>query len=74
MSELEQALEALGASVETSGVLLDYFPAGIAHRRGEDLDLMGPPSAYLARRGLGREEPSRARKGRYDHLTIFLLQ
>jgi hypothetical protein len=28
MSELEQALEALGASVETSGVLLDYFPAG----------------------------------------------
>jgi len=28
MSELEQALEALGAGVEASGVLLDYFPAG----------------------------------------------
>jgi hypothetical protein len=31
VSELEQALEALGASVEASGVLLDYIPTGIAH-------------------------------------------
>jgi hypothetical protein len=28
MSELEQALEDLGAGVEVSGGLLDYFPAG----------------------------------------------
>jgi hypothetical protein len=28
MTELGQALEALGAGVEASGVLLDYFPAG----------------------------------------------
>jgi hypothetical protein len=27
MTELEQALEALGAGVEASGVLLDFFPA-----------------------------------------------
>ena len=33
MNELGQALEALGAGVEASGVLLDFFPAGIAHRR-----------------------------------------
>jgi hypothetical protein len=29
MTELEQALEALGAGVEASGVLLDFFPAGV---------------------------------------------
>jgi len=37
ISELEQALEALGASVEASGVLLGFFPAGIAHRRVKTL-------------------------------------
>ena len=33
MTELWQALEALGAGVEASGVLLDFFPASIVHRR-----------------------------------------
>ena len=28
MTELEQALEALGAGVEASGGLLDFFPVG----------------------------------------------
>ena len=29
MNELGQALEVLGAGVEASGVLLDFFPAGL---------------------------------------------
>jgi hypothetical protein len=36
--------------------------------------VLGAPSAGPARRGLEREEPSRARMGRYENLTIFLLQ
>jgi hypothetical protein len=35
MSDLDQALEDLGASVEASGGLLDYFPAGLVlHTHG----------------------------------------
>jgi hypothetical protein len=37
MSELEQALGVLEAGVEASSVLLDFFPAGIAHARVKTL-------------------------------------
>jgi hypothetical protein len=68
-------VDGFGAGACASGVLLDFFPAGAAHRRSKDLDLLGAPCACPARRGLGPEEPSRAtRRERYDHLTIFLLQ
>src|SRR5215210_9601096 len=69
-------VDGFGAGDCASGVLLDFFPANAAHRRSEDLDLLGAPCACPARRGLGREEPSRARarSGRYESLTIFLQE
>jgi hypothetical protein len=75
MTELGQALEVLGASVEASGVVLDLFPAGIAHRRVKTLICWERlvPAQLIEDWGV-RSLRACARKGRYVSLTIFLLQ
>ena len=64
-------VDSFGVGQETSGTLLDLYPAGAEHRRGKDRDLLGAPGLVRAGRermkgegGRGYGDVFRNNKGR----------